>query len=46
MYNNRVNTNFQGREVPKEGSSYKCLSLIILDSIVKVGKKCYPKKYF
>ena len=46
MYNNRVNTNFQGREVPKEGSSYKCLSLIMLDSIVKVGKKYYPKKYF
>ena len=38
MYDNRVNTNFQGKEVPKEGSSYKCLSLIMLDSIVKVRK--------
>ena len=41
-YDNKVNTNFQGKEVPKEGSSYKCLSLIMLDSVVKVGKKFYP----
>ena len=45
MYDNRVNTNFQGKEVPKEGSSYKCLSLIILDSIIKVGKKYYPQVF-
>ena len=35
----RVNTNFQGKETPKRDSSYKCLSLIMLDSVVKVGKK-------
>ena len=28
MYEDRVNTNFQGKEVPKENASYKCLSLI------------------
>ena len=39
MYDNKVNTNFQGRETPKRDSSYKCLSLIMLDSVVKVGKK-------
>ena len=39
MYDNRVNTNFQSKKVPKEDSSCKCLSTIILDSIVKVGKK-------
>ena len=42
MYDNSVNTNFQGKDVPKGNASYKCLSLIILDSIVKVGKKYYP----
>ena len=25
MYEGRVNTNFQGRKVPKEKASYKCL---------------------
>ena len=42
MYDNRVNTNFQGKKVPKGDASYKCLSLIMLDSIIKVGKKYYP----
>ena len=27
MYEDRVNTNFQGKKVPKENASYKCLSL-------------------
>ena len=43
MYDNRVNTNFHGKETPKGDSSYKCLSLIMLDSVVKVGKKYYPQ---
>ena len=42
IYDNRVNTNFKGKKVPKGDASYKCLSLIMLDSIVKVGKKYYP----
>ena len=45
MYDNGVNTNFQGKEVPKTDFSYKCLSLIILDSVVKVGKNMIHK-YF
>ena len=40
MYEDRVNTNFQGKEVPKEDASYKCLSLIVLDSNTK---KYYPQ---
>ena len=43
MYVNEVNTNFQGKETPKEDSSYKCSSLLMLDSVVKVGKKYYPQ---
>ena len=31
MYEDRVNTNFQGKNMPKENASYKCLSLIILE---------------
>ena len=30
MCEDRVNTNFQGKKVPKENVSYKCLSLIML----------------
>ena len=42
MYADRVNTNFQGKKVPKENASYKCLSLIMLDSVIRVNKKHYP----
>ena len=45
MYYNRVNTNFQGKKTPKGDFSYKCLSLIMLDSVVKVGKKCYAQVF-
>ena len=43
IYDNNVNTNFHGKKVPRENASYKCLSLIILDSVVKVKKKYYPQ---
>ena len=43
IYDGNVNTNFQGKKLPKENASYQCLSLIMLDSIVKVKKKCYPQ---
>ena len=31
MYEDKVNTNFQGKKVPKENASKNCLSLIMLD---------------
>ena len=43
MYGDRVNTNFQGKEVHKENASYKCLSLIMLGSFIRVNKKYYPQ---
>ena len=43
MYGDRVNTNFQGKKIPKENASYKCLSLIMLDSAIRVNKKYYPQ---
>ena len=43
LYRDNVNTNFQSKKVPKEISSYKCLSLIMLDSVIKVNKKYYPQ---
>ena len=35
----KVNTNFHGKKIPKENASHKCLSLIILDSVIRVKKK-------
>ena len=43
LYGDKVNTNFQGKKLPKENASYKCLSLIILDSVIRVNKKYYPQ---
>ena len=40
---NKVNTNFHEKEIPKGDSSYKCLSLIMLDS---VAEKSIIHKYF
>ena len=36
-----MNTNFQGKKVPKENASYKCLSLIMLDFVI--NKKYYSQ---
>ena len=43
MFEDRVNINFQGKKVLKENASYKCLSLIMLDSFIRVNKKYYPQ---
>ena len=41
MCEDRVNTNFQGKKVPKENASYKYLPLIMLDSVIRVNKEYY-----
>ena len=38
-----VNTNFQGKKVQKENALYKCLSLILLDSVIRVNKKYHSQ---
>ena len=42
-YGGKVNTNFQSKKIPKENALYKCLSLIMLDSVTGVSKKSYPQ---
>ena len=42
-YGNKVNANFQGKKVSRENASCKCVSLIILDSVIGVNKKYYPE---
>ena len=36
-------TNFQGEKVPKEKAPCKSLSIILIDSVIKAKKKCYPQ---
>ena len=43
IYGDKVNTNFQGKKVPKENVSYKCLSLIMLDSVIRANKRYHPQ---
>ena len=38
-YRDKVNTNFQGKKMPKENASCNCLSLIMLDSVMRIRKK-------
>ena len=42
-YEDKINTNFQVKKLPKENASYKCLSLIMLDSVIRANKKFYPQ---
>ena len=43
IYNNRINTNFHGNKMPEENEYYTCLSVILLDSLVKIDNDYYPQ---
>ena len=36
-----MNTNLQGKKIPKENASYKCFSLIMLVSVIRANEKYY-----
>ena len=42
-YGDKVNNNFQHDKIPKENASYDDLSLIVLDSFIRVIRKYYPQ---
>ena len=42
-YWDKVNTNFQGKKVQKENTSYKCLSLIMLHFVIRANKKYHQQ---
>ena len=44
-YGDKVNTNFQNKKIPKENVPYKCLSLILLDSVITANKKYYKQTF-
>ena len=43
IYAGRMITNFQSKKMPKEKAPCKCLSIIMLDSVIKAKKKYYPQ---
>ena len=40
-YNGKTNTNFHDNKIPKEGSQFICLSVILIDSVFRTGKNYY-----
>lgn len=44
-YNGKISTNFHDDGVPKEGSHCFCLSVILIDSVFRMGKKHYPQAF-
>ena len=43
IYAGSMITNFHNKKMPKEKTPCKCLSIVMLDSVIKANKKCYPQ---
>ena len=48
-YKDSIITNFYNKKgskkIPQEKTSHKCLSVIVLDSIIYAYEKCYPQVF-
>ena len=42
-YADSIITNFHNKKMPKEKAPCKCLSIIMIDSVIRVNKKYYPQ---
>ena len=40
-YEDKINTNFQGKKILKENASFRCLLLIMVNSVIKINRKYY-----
>ena len=45
VYNKKINTDFPGNKMWKEGSEYICLSVFLLGSVYKKDKNYYPQVF-
>ena len=43
IYAGSMIKNFHNKKMPKEKAPCKCLSIIMLDSVIKANKKYYPQ---
>ena len=46
IYADNMITNFHNKKMPKEKAPCKCLSIMMLDSLIKANKKHYPQTLF
>ena len=44
-YNRKIKINFHNSKIPKEGSPFIFLSVILMDSIFRTGKNYYPELF-
>ena len=44
-FNDVVNTNFLGNDIPKEGVHHTCIACRSIDSVIKMDKNNYPQVY-
>ena len=42
-FKDSIITNFHNKKVPEEKIPYKCLSIIVLDSVIKADNRYYPQ---
>ena len=45
MYAGSLITNFHNKKIPKEKAPCKCLSIIMIDLVIKANKKYYPQTF-
>ena len=45
IYAGRIITNFHNKKVPKEKAPCKCLSIIMIHSVIRANKKYYPQTF-
>ena len=43
IYAGSIITNFHNKKMPKEKAPCKCLSIIMIDSVIKANKEYYPQ---
>ena len=44
-YDAKISTTFHNNKIPKEGSEYICLTVILLDWVYKKDKNYYPQVF-
>ena len=44
-FNGKISTNFHNNKIPKEGSQFISLSVILIDSVIRTGKNYYPQVF-
>ena len=45
FYNGKINKNFHNSKIPKEGSKFICLSVVLIDSVFRTGKNYYSQVF-